>query len=211
MPLPFANLNYRANVRVTDFRPSDLRDFAVSKKASEYDVLSDNDDSDYPSESDEDSIVSSTNRVWEWRFLLELEDASEGKPGEKIWVLVDNPSAQLLTNLDASNLRDDEDNLQALRQNLFILWGNLEEEKTARQAEAKRAQRLAANAERPPLDSSDNEAPPNNTKLTNRPFPCCIRQYGIKVKESDPDEANAGDGLRWERAFGLFGSRIVAA
>lgn len=39
----------------------------------------------------------------------------------------------------------------------------------------------------------------------NKAFTCCIRQYGVKVKEDNSDLANAGDGMRWQRKFGLFG------
>lgn len=212
MPLPFANLNYRANVRVTDFYPSDLRAFSIATKASEFDVLSDNEDSDYASESD-DSPSQPSNRVWEWRFFLELEDASGGK-GERVWVVVDNQSAQYLTNLDASDLKDDEKALETLQERLFILWGNLAEQKAASESAAvsKRARRTIR-ADGPPPDSSDveDEGGESTAKVMNRPFPCCIRQYGIKVRESDPDRADAGEGFRWERVYGLFGTRIFAA
>lgn len=214
VPLPFANLNYRANVRVTDFYPPDLEDFAIAKRSSEYDALSDNNDSDYASDSDW-SISQSASRVWEWRFFLELEDASGGR-GERIWVVVDNQSAQCLTSIDASDLKDDEETLETLRERLFLLWGNLAEEKMVSRRAAVVRQVNPANTECPPPHSSDNEDEDEKdgkqftTRLTNRPFPCCIRQYGVKVRESDPLRADAGENLRWERVFGLFGTRISA-
>jgi protection-of-telomeres protein 1 len=45
--------------------------------------------------------------------------------------------------------------------------------------------------------------------INNKAFTCCIRQYGVKVPEKDSSKANAGDGLRWERRFGLFGTMIL--
>jgi protection of telomeres protein 1 len=207
-PLPFVNLNYRADVRISNFKPPDLRDFTFPRKRTEFDVLSDNGDSGSSSESEVD-IDSADNYDWHWRFFLELEDAKAGVRGEKFWVVVDNQSAQCLLSLDATNLREDADALEELRQRMFVLWGNLEEVKSAQQAAAKRAKR-SADVERPPLDSSDNEAS-TEERIANRAFPCCIRQYGVKVTENDPDQANAGEGYRWERVYGMFGTRILTS
>lgn len=44
--------------------------------------------------------------------------------------------------------------------------------------------------------------------IKNKAFTCCIKQYGVKVDENDARLANAGDGKRWERRFGLFGTQI---
>jgi protection-of-telomeres protein 1 len=45
--------------------------------------------------------------------------------------------------------------------------------------------------------------------VKNKAFTCCIKQYGVKVKEKDPDKATAGNGQSWERRFGLFGTSIL--
>jgi hypothetical protein len=45
-------------------------------------------------------------------------------------------------------------------------------------------------------------------QLSNKGFTCCIKQYGVKVAEPDPIQANAGNGMRWQRMFGLFGTMI---
>lgn len=222
LQLPFFNANYRSNIRVVDFMPSSLKDFAVPKKAtSEFDVLSDNeDDSDSDSasgsESEPDMMKDFTTvRQWEWRFYLQLEDAAvaPNQKKERVWVSVDNQSAQCLMDLDASNLRHDSKNLEALRQKLFLLWGELEEYKL--RAEIKRMKALqAARNNKPPQDSSDEEdsshkAPKEEKALFNNlPFSCCIRQYGVKVRERDPAKADAGSGKRWQRMYGLFGTRI---
>ncbi|KAI1048681.1 hypothetical protein LB506_002370 [Fusarium annulatum] len=218
LPLPFVNLNYRANVRVVDFSPSNLADFAYPKKESEYEDLSD-DGEESPSNSeteaeDEQPIQRTLDdfsraRNWEWRFFLELEDAvvAENHKKQRLWVAVDNQSAQLLTGLDACNLRRDKQALVKLRDKMFTLWGNLEEKKAAAQEAARKG--------KPPDDSDDDDQqqpePKNSgkTQLTNRAFPCCIKQYGIKVAEPEPSQANAGNGKRWQRMFQLFGARIV--
>ncbi|KAK7413436.1 hypothetical protein QQX98_007661 [Neonectria punicea] len=215
LKLPFVNTNYRANVRVVNFMPANLKDFAFAKKSSEYDVLSDNDDGDGGSESEEDMMTDFTAiRNWEWRFYLELEDAAvpENQQKNRVWVAVDNQAAQCLMGLDASNLRHDAQNLEMLRQRLFILWGDLEEHKSREQT--KKVQSIKAAREgRPPMDSSDEDEPApkdaTKTPFTNRPFGCCIRQYGVRVQERDEAKADAGKGRRWERMFGLFGTRIA--
>lgn len=203
IPIPFVNLNYRADVRVTNFLPLELQQFAVPKKISEYDVLSDHEGSESSSGSD-DGEAAPDSCNWEWRFALELEDAApNSKQKERIWVLVDNQSAQCLVNLDATNLSQDTETLETLRQRMFLLWGDLEERKQATMSKARRLR--AANG--PPPDSSDNEEASKG--LTNRPFSCCIRQYGIKIRESDPSKTNAGKDKRYERVFGLYGTRII--
>ncbi|KAF5602791.1 protection of telomeres 1 [Fusarium pseudocircinatum] len=218
LPLPFVNLNYRANVRVVDFSPANLADFAYPKKESEYEDLSDDGEeslSNSETEAEDEQPIQRTlddftkARNWEWRFFLELEDAAvaEKHKKQRLWVAVDNQSAQLLTGLDACNLRRDKQVLVNLRDKMFTLWGNLEEKKAAAQEAARKGN--------PPADSDDEDQQEpelknsGKTQLTNRAFPCCIKQYGIKVAEPEPSQANAGDGKRWRRMFQLFGARIV--
>jgi protection of telomeres protein 1 len=40
-------------------------------------------------------------KVWEWRFALEVEDASKKAPKDRMWLIVDNASAQCLLDMDA--------------------------------------------------------------------------------------------------------------
>ena len=105
--LPFQNVKSRATVRVIDFFPHDLADFAVPcPKPSEYDILTD-------AESDQDegeSVLQSQSnngceeeRQWEWRFGLVLEDAF-GRRGEEkatMEVYVAGQDAEGLLKLDA--------------------------------------------------------------------------------------------------------------
>lgn len=230
--LPFTCAQYRVNVRVIDFHPPKLQDFATSRKVTEFDVLSDDSGSDFD-DSDEDDNRNldsfASERIWEWRFALRLQDATlandaklKGDRNEdtSFWVVVDNMDAQLLTGLDACDLRANPEYLAKLEEKMFILWGNLEEKKSneltvsAREKMPKNKTTKQA-VERPPLDSSDGEDAGKSAKtnaakvpITNVPFTCCIRQYGVKVSEPKPAKANAGEGKRWQRVFGLFGTKI---
>ncbi|KAJ2988758.1 hypothetical protein NUW58_g3810 [Xylaria curta] len=225
LTLPFACAKYRTNVRVVDFRPRKLENFATWRKSTESDVLSDySSDSDSGSE-DEDpgfAIRYTGKKMWEWRFALQLEDADpKSKEKSRLWAVVDNVEAQQLTGMDACDLRADPDALNGLREQLFKLWGNLEEAKLQeQQRQITNLRRVAA--KQPPPSSpvhtdiehlqrgtsgagSENQ---NGTELSNKPFACCIRQYGVRVREPNSLRADAGEGHRWERIFGLFGTKI---
>lgn len=104
--LPFVVANYRANVRVVGYFPPKLEDFAVGRRVSEYDMLS-----DYSGGEDSDpeefyrswkSGKGAPAKVWEWRFALEVIDASSKNSTEKMWLMVDNAAAQGLLDLDAT-------------------------------------------------------------------------------------------------------------
>ncbi|OTB18744.1 hypothetical protein K445DRAFT_314613 [Daldinia sp. EC12] len=219
LTLPFTCAKYRANVRVVDFRPHKLEDFATWRKNTEYDILSDYSGAS-DSESDEDQGTLDGyvgEKVWEWRFLLLLEEAVPKKKCEdnRLWVVVDNTEAQMLVNLDAVDLRANPDDLNTLREQLFKLWGNLEECKLQElQNRRKNQQRVAAQQPpdstppRPPSGHPAQNVVQGGLAVSNKPFTCCIRQYGIKVPEEDPLKANAGERKRWERVFGLFGTKI---
>ncbi|RXG42744.1 hypothetical protein VDGE_08326 [Verticillium dahliae] len=209
--LPFTCLKYRVNARVIDFHPPRLLDFA------------------YMDEEDNGGLNSS-EVVWEWRFALSLQEASapgqqkDGTP-ETVWVFVDNGEAEHLTGLTACDLRKHPDTLSQLRERLFTLWGNLEELKSKQTAKPKAKKPPPKPNNGPPPDSSDEEAvkkrreadttagdahgsPNPGLAPQNRPFSCCVRQYGVRVPEEDPQKANAGEGKRWERAYGLFGTKV---
>jgi len=209
--LPFVCAKYQACVRVVDFHPASLEKFACSRKPREYEaLLSDSEGSDDDGDTSDESMDEGGGaRIWEWRFSLQLEDAR--RPGQRMWVVVDNPSGQCLTGLDASDLRTNRRTLELLRERMFLLWGNLEEKKL----EASRAQKsLKPQAakklqlEKPQLDSSDREdngASPNGweSQVSNQPFVCCIQQYGVSVTGA----ASASD-EEWTRVFALFGTKI---
>ena len=112
--LPFQNICSRATVRVVDFFPHDLVDFAVRHKTSEFDALSDNENGDDSENGNEFSsmpssynsgLESSSNvkSKWEWRFCLLLEDANPSmeKIKDRMKVVVANDDAVFLLKLDA--------------------------------------------------------------------------------------------------------------
>lgn len=212
--LPFVNVNHRAHVRVVNFFPPQLEEFTcVRQIASEYEILSDHDDADDSSDEECHGMSQDEAGEWEWRFFLEVEDAAVSAEGSKkrLWAFVDNQAAQCLLNLDASDLTRDSTKLDMLREKMFLLWGDLEEKMRGR---AQRLQRRRNN-ELPPPDSSDEDcdgdgvaAPNSNAQVNNRPFSCCIRQFGVKMPESDASKADAGEAKRWERVYGLFGTRV---
>jgi protection-of-telomeres protein 1 len=59
------------------------------------------------------------------------------------------------------------------------------------------------NAEEEKKKGKEQELQPKN-----KPFTCCIREYGVQVSEDDEKKMDAGEGKRWERVFGLFGTMI---
>ncbi|EME85736.1 uncharacterized protein MYCFIDRAFT_213975 [Pseudocercospora fijiensis CIRAD86] len=121
--LPFINARYRARVRVVDYEPKILEDFAVSSEPI---------DESSPHKADW-AIQSPT---YEWLFSLLLEDAilpsgvSDEPEVHRIWVQVHHDSAQWLfgsTFDDPDDLRHNPKLLAKVREKMFILWGNLEE------------------------------------------------------------------------------------
>ncbi|KAK4630985.1 Protection of telomeres protein 1 [Fulvia fulva] len=119
--LPFINAKYRAKVRVVDFEPKSLEDFAVP-------VLPDDQGS-----VDSMDYVYNSQRL-EWYFSLLLEDASNrSRPNDqqknRIWVHIHHEQAQFLFRDldDPQDLRHNTQLLAQLREKMFLLWGNLEE------------------------------------------------------------------------------------
>lgn len=91
-----------------DFFPPELVDFAVRcPKSSEFDILSQSDDSQGESESESQASDldsdSEGERPWEWRFGLVLEDTMGPKSEEKatMEVFVVGQDAECLLKLDA--------------------------------------------------------------------------------------------------------------
>ncbi|KAH8891387.1 hypothetical protein GQ53DRAFT_746904 [Thozetella sp. PMI_491] len=213
LPLPFTCGKYLAHVRVIDFLPHALEDFTASRKASQFDMLSDTGD-DFSDDEEDDGVGGSSQHIWEWRFSVQLEDARPQKEAgmthpRRFWVVVDNAEGQCLTGLDAVDLRADQHALERLREKMFTLWGDLEEHK-ARDVARQERERSRRPGERPALDSDGEEevSEEGRRAVSNTPFACCIREFGVRVPEEDPGKADAGEGMRWQRVFGLFGTKI---
>ncbi|CZS94473.1 uncharacterized protein RCO7_10094 [Rhynchosporium graminicola] len=139
---PFTLRKYRANVRIVNYAPERIEDFSVWRRESEYDMLSEYSGGENTDlEEDMRSYKSGkgfAKKIWEWRFWLQVEDAGSSSrskiPKERMWLLVDNASAQGLLGLDddAANLRKNSELLASLKEQLFKLWGDLEEQKSAK-------------------------------------------------------------------------------
>ena len=106
--MPFQNINSRALVRIIDFFPSELADFAVPcAKPSEYDILSEHEESEDGSASEISCESNNTNPVterrWEWKFGFILEDAlgpkNEARATMEVYVVGED--AECLLKLDA--------------------------------------------------------------------------------------------------------------
>jgi protection-of-telomeres protein 1 len=101
---PFTLCNYRAIVRVVDYFPHRIEDFAVGRRASEFDMLSDYSGGEDTDPEENMRIFKSgkgfAKNVWEWRFALQVEDGTSEDPKDRIWLIVDNHAAQGLLGLE---------------------------------------------------------------------------------------------------------------
>ncbi|PGH01792.1 hypothetical protein AJ80_08958 [Polytolypa hystricis UAMH7299] len=202
--LPFQNLQYRSSIRVVDFFPPNLEDFAVrydveSAMLSDAESVDEHDDDDGEGE----SAMRRRRWRWEWRFCLLVEDgkprlrANPGEERERMQLFVAEADAVFLLQMDAVNLRKDPRSLGQLREKLFILWGDLEERK-------------AAKGDDDAFNEDDRKA------STAPPFVCCIKEYGVKVEvdsemqeNDDAEDDMLMPSLGWERRFRMFGTTIL--
>jgi len=179
VPLPFVNQKRRFKVRIKNFYPPDLIDFAQYL-----------DPPTQPSESTQSvSEPVFSPRNWQWDFFLEIEDASTprslsagGSADEapkSMWVHVRDDNAQFLLKLDAVDLRKDGKMLHQLREKLFLLWGNVEEIVTGQAGEG--------------------------VEASNQPFECCVAEYGVEV---DVQDRRVRGQREWIRVFEMFGVTI---
>lgn len=185
--VPFQNCKYKSKVRVVDFFPDNVEDFAVPLKDSEYDVLSDHGSGP---ESEVDLSQGCADGVkWVWRFFLLVEDAQPPKGNDKVGVqmqlLVAGTDGEFLLNQEAFDMRDEKNKVMLARtkEKLFHLWGDLQEWKEERQTS-------------------------NTLTRTSqaRPFECLIKEYGALVpsylRTSREQDAE------YERIFRMFGVNI---
>jgi len=144
---------------------------------------------------------------WEWSFALQVEEVTsqvitgvDGKvaakrPPSRMWLNVSHLEAQhLFGNAvdDPTDLREDATLLNQLREKLYILWGDLEEQKRKEDA-------VERNAKRAKLDDKPEEQP----RPSNLPFSCCLQEYGALREGGRADEVTD-----WERQFMISGVTI---
>jgi protection-of-telomeres protein 1 len=198
--LPFVNARYHIKARVVDFYPPKLQDFAIQLLESEAD--------DDKSEFSMDMTWNASTPKWEWSFALQVEEVAtktttrskvqqEGapRPANRMWINVSHLEAQhLFGNAvdDPTDLREDAALLNQLREKLYILWGDLEEQKRGK-VDGERA------AKRAKLDNetADDQEP------SNVPFNCCLQEYGALREGGRAEEITD-----WERQFMMFGVTI---
>ncbi|KZF26547.1 hypothetical protein L228DRAFT_272435 [Xylona heveae TC161] len=155
--VPFLNAKCRACVRIVDFYPPKLEDFAIRVNPKEAHQKE-------PSFSDDEqgfhcSPIPESRSRWQWRFCLLLEDgrsssSSSNEEVDRLQLIVADMDAVFLLGMDATDLRNDENALCKLRETLFILWGDLEEQKQAAAAAAAAARLKAHTVISPPINSN---------------------------------------------------------
>ncbi|RMZ88471.1 hypothetical protein DV736_g4308, partial [Chaetothyriales sp. CBS 134916] len=160
--LPFQNSCYKSRIRVVDFFPDNLEDFCAPIRDSDYSCLS-----DCESVSDADvTSVGDDGVKWEWRFILLVEDAkptSAADGGAKqMELLVSGTDGDFLLREDPCNLREDKKALAKLKEILFHLWGDLQEQKEEMKSRGKEGVELVPKG---------------------RPFECFIKEYGVPAKD----------------------------
>ncbi|KIW33698.1 uncharacterized protein PV07_00526 [Cladophialophora immunda] len=188
--LPFQNCTYKSKVRVVDFFPDNIADFAAPLRAGQYDELSDNEDFEEDWDIDPTQERNPQDLKWEWRFLLLVEDArtpagADGRPTQ-MELLVADTDGDFLLNMDACDLRDkaNQDELAKLKEKLFHLWGDLQERK----------------------EESSTTTEELRVKPSARPFECLIKEYGTSVLRPN---RQAKDSVVYDRRFRLFGTALA--
>jgi protection-of-telomeres protein 1 len=103
---PFDVCNYKANVRVVDYFPAKIEDFAVGRRPSEFDMLSDYSGGEDTDPEEEMRAFRAgkclPKKIWEWRFALQVVDANDRSSMERMWLMIGNYDAQMLLNMDAT-------------------------------------------------------------------------------------------------------------
>jgi len=144
---------------------------------------------------------------WEWSFALQVEEVTSQvatsvgagvaarRPPSRMWLNVSHLEAQhLFGNAvdDPTDLREDATLLNQLREKLYILWGDLEEQKRKEDAEERVAKRAKLDGE-----VEQGQQP------SNLPFSCCLQEYGALREGGRADEV-----ADWERQFMISGVTI---
>jgi protection-of-telomeres protein 1 len=181
--LPFQNCCYHSKVRVVDYLPNNIAHFACPYRASDYDVLSEDEDLESSDmDTDEDGDVK-----WEWRFYLIVEDAmspaTAGQPKVRMPLLVADSDGDFLLDMEASDLQKDPRKLAQVREKLFVLWGDLQEQK----------------------ETTGDPELATTIKPSAKPFECLIKEYGIPARD---EHGHLKGSLEFDRMFRLWGTTV---
>ena len=125
-----------------------------------------------------------------------------------------NSDAEFLLNMSARNLRESGQTLAQLREKMFLLWGDLEERRSAEEEEREKERRKGVLNEGSGNRGVSDGAVVENCKtlkqkanqdrdkeIMTRPFTCCIREYGVKSSREGRDV--------WERRFGICDTTVM--
>ncbi|RMZ79816.1 hypothetical protein DV737_g3233, partial [Chaetothyriales sp. CBS 132003] len=166
--LPFQNSCYKSRIRVVDYFPHDIQDFCASIRDSDYACLSDCEsvsDADL-TQDDMPTSVGDDGVKWEWRFILLVEDAKSTPASDggakQMELLVCGTDGSFLLREDPCNLRENKMVLAKLKETLFHLWGDLQEQKEELKSKGKEGAELVPKG---------------------RPFECFIKEYGVPAKD----------------------------
>ena len=188
--LPFQNSKYHAKVRVVDFFPDNVADFASPWQEDQYAELSDS-DAEETNEFDGDiSSINNENIRWEWNFCLLVEDATSSatkkEPKKRMKLLVSDTDGDYLLRMDACNLRRDPHELEKLKEKLFVLWGDLQERK----------------------EEAKETTVHLGQKVSSVPFECCIKEFGaLRLREDTATDSRSALEM-YDRNFRLWGTTI---
>ena len=197
--LDHSSLTSVTTVRVVDFKPARLEDFALQRVRRDSDASSSSSDNESAppsspgsadSDADSEHSAASLQRKstqykrskWDWRFALLLEDARSDAPrhangeSDRMIAFVEGPDAEFLLRMRAKDLRHNPRSLAQLREKMFILWGDLEERKTR---EEKEKEANGGGKAKKGAGGKDE-----TLVLRTLPFKCCVREYGVKVAEA---------------------------
>lgn len=182
--MPFSDRDRKALVRVVDFFPSTLEEFSSAV--------------DVPLENEGDPLDDDyATQRWEWAFSLLVERANLSKDPahriDQVWLQVNHETAEFLLELDATNLTSDQQRLTQLREKLSILWGNLDERKSAAHQEG-----VSYPSDADP--TGETKTISSDAGLSNLPFECCIRETCLSLNEENPSE--------YTSIYNLFGTTI---
>ncbi|KAF1345850.1 hypothetical protein BDV97DRAFT_29527 [Delphinella strobiligena] len=182
--MPFSDRERRALVRVVDFFPPTLEEFSGAV--------------DVPQENEDDPLDDDyATQRWEWAFSLLVERANLFKDPahqpEQVWLQVDHEAAEFLLDLNATNLTSDQQRLAQLREKLSILWGNLDERKSAAHQEG-----VSYPSDADP--AGETKSISSDARLSNLPFECCIREACLSLNEDVPSE--------YTSVYNIFGTTI---